>query len=781
MNFFNVTSRKFYNELRNGAAFGSNLTDFTNDIVGNVGETVQVIQVVTVFTEVLASDFGGISYTDQGTSGTFVLTGNWFNEGISVGSTVQLVWDNGTKTASETVVAVSGTQGTNLITTNVNILLQGWGASVSRTDLIVTVTSAPTNIKYKYALNQLSANSNNYLSPFDNNEQAYQLTTSGVYQTMARIGGIVSWDLGTVEAKYNGATANVFEFEIKHTFKIPYYLDTQLTNIQSLVPPNTLASTNSYKYGFGLFMSETNFQSNRILEDVGLTGSIGYYNENFNGGANNYSIESLTYTNTDSTGTLEGTDTTTVAFDLKNNVGNWVATQNVIFKHSKLPSDSEYANKVDTFDTIWITDSLLQIEGALAGASSIITNCTVNIDGGDPTLMNISFDISYSASEQLLIADTKNFILSLIVGDETLAPYLSDRVNLKIDSKEWSIDTDVTGLIQGTELSFVNSWDTTKLGEATNFTGWDGDFIGCAFTFQTKAQDSAEIKNISFKLISYNSTTGDWFEINNTNISVFNGFAATQLTNPLVTTYPYQLVNSDQQNAFNIQPGENFNRIIIDSVQPAPATVWQDWGGSLAFKVNWRDYVSASRPNVFYNAAQPANGLNELTSNYSNSNGYDIYGALDLVVGSSLGVDTTYRMLSDPSTILTFDDAGGTGFTAVVNYYDDNNDPTTNLYNNQNVRIEVEFTHALGVLGKLWGEIWIEAENGTQQEWRLSTHKDWTNNSNPLQPTDTLLSGNTTLIEIVSVNNLVTLICQTNNVNIIPNIVDKIRYRLGTF
>jgi hypothetical protein len=782
MNFFNVTSRKFYNELRNGAAFGSNLTDFTNDLVGNVGETAQVIQVITVFTETLASDFGGVTYTDQGGGvGLLNFTGNWFNEGFSVGTSIDLVWDNGNKTASETVNAISGTQGNNLLITNANITTAGWGTSATRTDLIVTVTSAPDKLKYKYALNQLNANVNNYLSPFDGNEQAYQLTVTGVYQTMSRIGGLVSWDLGTVEAKYNGATSNVFEFEIKHTFKIPYYLDTQISNIQSLVPPNTLTSTNSYKYGFGLFMSETNFQSNRITEDVGYSGAVGYLNENFNGGVNNYAVQNLTYTNNSGTNTLEGTETTIVEFNLKNNVGNWAASQEVIIKHSKLPNGNEYENQIDSFDTIWMVDSLLQLEGAVANASSIITNCLIVINGGDPTLLDVSFSISYSASEQLLITNNNNWLLYLIVGDQTLTPYTADRVSLKIDSQVWSINEDVPGLIQGTELSFVNSWDTTKLGEATNFTGWDGDFIGCAFTFQTKAQDSAEIKSITFRLISYNSSTGDWFEINNTNISVFNGFAATQLTNPLVTTYPYQLVNSDQQNAFNITPNENFNRIIIDSVQPAPATVWQDWSGSLAFKVNWRDYVSASRPNVFYNNLEPANGLNELTSNYSNVSGYDIYGAIDLVVGSSLGADTTYRLLSDPSTILTFNNAGGTGFTAVVNYYDDNNDPTTNLYNNQNVRIEVELTHTLGVLGKLWGEIWIEAENGVNQEWRLSTHKNWTNNSNPLQPTDTLVTGNTTLIEIVSVNNLVTLICQTNNVNIIPNIVDKIRYRLGTF
>ncbi len=781
MNYFNVTSRKFYNELRNGAAFGSNLTDYTNDLVGNVEETVQIIQIVTVRTEVLASDFGGITHTQNGIQSIFNFSGNWFTEGISQGATVQLTWDNGTKTASETVITVTGNTGNNLTLTNTNILAQGWGTTATRTDLVIVVTSAPNKLIYKYGLNQLNANVNNYLSPLDGNEQSYYATLTGSYQTLTRIGNIVSWDMGTVEAKFNSTTVDVHEFEIKHTFKIPYYLDGQIGNIEDLITPNSLLSTNSYKYGFGMFFSETNFDSNRILEDVGFNGSVGYYNENFNGLINNYAIEGLSYSNAHSTQTIEGTDTNTITFDIKNNAGNWAVSQKVIFKHSKLPNSTEYSNQLSTFDTIWMTDSLEQLEGAGAGASSIITNCTVNIDGGDPTLLNVSLDISYSASEQLLITSAKNWILSLIVGDETLTPYTSDRVMLKIDSQLWGLDTDVTGLIQGTDLRFYKSFDTitAPAGVDTNFIGWDGDFIGMYFAFQTKAQDLAEIKSITFRLISYNTSTNDWFEINNTNVSIFSGFAASQFTNPAVTTYPYQLVNVDQQNQFNIQPAENFNRIIVDSVQPAPATVWQDWTGSLAFKVNWRDYVSASRPNVFYDNTKPANNLNELTSNYSNINGYDVYAVLDLEVGSSLGADTTYRLLSDPSVILPFGDAGGTGFTAVVNYFDQNNDPTTNLYNNNDVRIEVELTHALGTLSKLWGEMWIEAENGVNQEWRLSTHKDWTNYNSPLQPTDTLLTGNTTLVEIVSAPNLVTLICQTNNVNIIPNIVDKIRFRLG--
>lgn len=782
MNYFNVIDTKFYNELRNGAAFGSNLTDFTNELVGNVDETVQVIRKITVRTEILATDFGTITHTQNGIQAIFNFSGNWFTEGISQGATVQLTWDNGTKVASETVITVTGNTGNNLTLTNTNILVLGFPDGAS-SDLEIIVTSAPNNIIYKYALNQLNANVNNYISPFDNNEQSYYATVTGSYQTFTRLTpNIQSWDLGTLEGKFNGTSLlDLHEFEFRHTFKIPYYVDGQISNVEDLIPPQNLTSTNTFKYGFGLFMAQTNFDANRVFEEAGFSGSVGYYNENFNGQANNYAIESLLYSNAHNTQTIEGTDTTTITFNIKKNSGSWAAGQKVIFKHSKLSSALEYQNKNTPFDTIWITDSLEQVEGAGAVSSSIITNCTVVIDGGDPTLLNVTLDTGYSASEQLLITSSKNWLMSLIVGDETLAVYASDRVMLKIDSQLWGLDTDVPGLVQNTNLEFINSWNTPKLNPTTNFTGWDGDFIGVDFAFQTKAQVGSRIRSAVFRLISYNTSNGIWTEINNTAISLSNGLLGSALTDPVITIYPYQLVNTNEQNSFNIQSGEDFNRIVLDSVQPVAGTVWQDWTGSLAFKVNWRDYVSASRPNVFYNASKPFNNLNELTSNYSNLNGYDVYGALDLTIGNSIGADTTYRLLSDPSVILPFGDNGGTGFSASVVYYDVNNDPTLNIYNNQNVRIEIELAHSSGLLAKLWGEIWIEAENGTQQEWRLSTHKDWTSPLNPLQPTDTLITGNTTLVEIVSVNNLVTLICQTNNANIIPNITDKVRVRLGTF
>ena len=784
MNDFQVLDTKFYNELRNGSAFGSNLTDYTNELVGNVGETVQLIRTVSVYTNVLASDFGSFNYVVGGTYGTFTFGGNWFLEGLSVGATVNISWDG--NTVSETIFSVTGSNGNVLNVTKTNLDLAGLVDS-DRSDFEIVVTSVPDRVNYKYGLNQLSANNNNYQSPFDSNEQSYYHNSlTGAFQTLNPItSNGISWDLGTVEMRFTPSGSYAHQFEIKHTFKIPYYLDGQLSNIDDVLAPSNLIGTNTFKYGYGLFLAETNNNYNRVLEDAGLSGSVGYYNENFNGFNNDYSIENLVISNSYSSQTLEGTDTNTVTFQVKNNAGNFVTGQQIIFKHSKLPTGSEYENKSDSFDDIWMVDSLETEVGFVGINSSIITGCSVTLNA-DNSLLDVGFTVTYSANQQLIIEDTKSWLMSLLIDDNTIAPDIANRVNLKIDSNLWSFDNDIQGLVQNNDIRFYTSNQNIvkpTSSEFTNFTGWDADFMGCYFSFETKAEEFATVKSCIFRLIAYKNDV-EQFELANTPINV----GAVITTSTGITTYPYQLVNVDYQNSYNITPNEDFNRIILNSEVPTYGNTWQLWNGQLSFEVKWREWIAnLSVDNIFYNSAQPNNNLNEKTSNYSGLNGYDIYGVIDLTIGvDTSGVlkgglaqpDTIYRIESDISSELDFDVSGSNPFTATTYIYDINNNLTDNIYNNQDVRIEIEFDHTLGVLPKLQGEIFIEKVGQVSNIWRLSTQKDWSNPLNPLSPSDTLASGNTTVVEIVSISNKVTLICNTNNLNLDPNIEYNVYGRL---
>lgn len=774
MNNFYIESQKFYNQFRNGQNFSLNLTEYTDNITGNVGEIQKVVTELTTSTEVYASDFGSVTYTELTSQGQFEFSGSWFNEGISVGATIQIEWDG--NTVEETVISSNGSLGNTLRTTKVNLgsLLDG-----ARTDFVFKVKSAPNFLYYKYCLSPLTSSTNNYTSPFDANEQAYYAYLSGLTTLNTLGGAIESWNLGAVTAEFISTTvingSYVHEYAFNHTFKIPYYIDGQLGNIDNLTPPNNLIGSNTYKYGFGVFMAENNSDVNRNFEYTGNSGSVGYFNENFNGFANNYEILNLEFSNGNQ---LEGTLSNTVTFQIKNNSIDFVTGDTIILTHSKLPSENEYSNKIDVFDDIWLFENIEIEIDAVATSGTIFDSAEVTLNA-DPTLLDVTIDIVYTTAQQLLIEEDKNYLLFATVGNPLLDPAIQDRVNLIIDQNNWDYDNDVYGLVQNNVIKFLNS--NNEIGNSsypTDFKGWDGDFVGCRFNFETKADENAFISNAVFRLMGYDGT--EYFEINSTQIPVPN-FQIVTVDSALV---PYQICNTDVQNGYNITSAESFNRITLESTVPATSGTWQEWTGSLAFKVDWRSWIqNLNVPNVFYDSAEPNNNQNQKTSNYSNTNGYDIYAVIDLTISKAFytsnvagtkitlaGVDpnpTVYRLKSESSLILDFDDDGALGslVTAETFYYDENNNLTENLFINENVRIEIEFTFT-SLPAKVEGEIIIEPENTTQQEWRLSTAKDWTNNESPLKPTDTLLIGNTTLVEQTVSGNVITLICQTNRDNL---------------
>ena len=766
MNEFNVVSSKFLNELRNGPLFTDNPTEFTDDLVANVGERIQLQRVISVETSVFAVDFGSFNYSIGATYGVFQFNGNWNTEGISVGATVNVIWDG--ITVSETIQSITGTNGNTLLLTRGNLDSAGLIAS-TRSDFEIRVTSAPDRIKYQYGLNPLSSNTNNYQSPLSVNTQAYYNNAlTGSFQTLSRVGVANSWNLGTVEIKFNGTTNNyVHEFEIKHTFKVPYFVDGELGNIQTSTPPTNLIGSNTLKYGYGLFLAQTNNNYNRILQDAGLNGSVGYYGENFNGFDNDYEVQNLLITNTQGSLTLEGTTANTVTFQIKNNISNFVTGQEVVVKHTKLPTATQYQISIFPFSTIWMTEDLNTTVGAASTAGSIITALTVGLNA-DNSLLDVSYVITYNSAQQGLILDTDNWLMSVLIDNNTLDANVSNRVNLKVGAENWSFNDDVFGLIQNNDLRFFNSCQTIvypRSSELTDCSGWDGDFTGMHFKFQTKASEGAYIDSAIFRLLAFKNDI-EQFEITSTTIPI----SKIVFTNPALTTYKYQLSNASVNNSFNIPLTDDFNKIVLNSIVPNSGDLWQDWRGSLAFEKKWRDWIPNSNvDNVFYDATKPNNNKNIKTSNYSNLNGFDIYAVIDLNVHSGdEGLQTPYRLKSDTSTVLDFDVNGGNGVTGVTSFYDNAGALTDNIYSNQNVTIKVVFTHSSGVLNKACGDIFIEKVGQVSKPWRLSTHKNWANPLNPLAPTNTLGTGNTAIVEVISISNEVTFICETNNLNLDP-------------
>lgn len=771
-----ITDTKWYNEYRNGADFDQNLGQFSDEINGTVDELVQVIMEFEITTEIFAIDFGTITYTDLTTQAKFTFNSNWFTEGISEGAIID-IFKAGLLIATETVLRSNGPGGGTMLTTQVSAGLIAL-ASGSFSDLDFKISSVSDRLMFKYGLNPLAATETNYTSPFDSHEQAYSGVIGEALTPIERMGNFASWDLGTLEVRKAG-TVNTYthKYQLVHTFRTPFFTEIEISNIQSNppLPPGDLISTNSLKYGFGIFLAETNNKYNKNFQNVGEAGVVKYYDLAVNDLPNNYSIQNLAFSNPVGTDTIETTETTNITFQIKKTSGNWVAGQKVILIHSKLPITSESENKLNSFDDVWLHETLTQLEGAASANGTIITDFDVDINGGDATLLDLSHAIAYSSAQQDLTSGTGDFILSIIVGDQTLGVYAIDKVNLKIESQDWSQVEDVSGLVVGNDTRFVTSGQAMVYNAVgpTNFSGWDGDLVGMNFKFQTKAQDGAKLIDFKFKVLAYNAVTGHFFDLFTIPVSL----GKIPFTDAALTTYEYQIVKLDHQLNYNLPADDDFNRVKLTTVPPVSGTPLQDWEGSIGFPVTWRDWIeNLGVPSVFIDTSKPNNNQNINVANYSGLEGYEIHAALDLTMASDLGPNTLYKILSTASTILQFNNDGPPGFGFDIRLRDVNGDITNNLYINQEVTIEAEATHSLGIpLGATaYAELIIEADGTTLQEWRLSSVNDWTNAQNKLVP-----SGANNLVETTDIIDSYTSECKTNPFKLILNSDYNIYLKLG--
>ena len=85
-----VTSQKYFNKYNNGETFASDLTDFTNNLVGSVMETVFVDLELEVYsyaentetTPFINEDLGGNKWKIKKSNGSFI------TDGFSIGDSV---------------------------------------------------------------------------------------------------------------------------------------------------------------------------------------------------------------------------------------------------------------------------------------------------------------------------------------------------------------------------------------------------------------------------------------------------------------------------------------------------------------------------------------------------------------------------------------------------------------------------------------------------------------------------------------------------------------------
>jgi hypothetical protein len=780
---FSVIENKFYNQIKNGIAFSNNLGQYTTSIKSNSGDVIKLVQTIELAVSVNLDETELVTIStlpfDATNAEIKADSIDWFAEGIYPTASIRV--ERGSLFYNITVLNITGVGNTKLVISDADmtamIAALGLTDLGEYTDLIFKLISVPTHCVFKYKLNPLTLGVPNYDSPLDDNEQSYYakaIPTSPTFETMAFLGGENGSSMSEVEIAYLTTYENYrHRFQINHIFKNPYYVSGELTNIQEAIKPALLSGSNTLKYD-NYFEMGTSAYHNSIFNNYGLTGDCGYFEENYNGNINNYTIENVVITNASATGKLESTETNTLTFDVVT-TGTWNAGVGGVLSHSKLPTLAEYQNKTEAFDSIWLFDNIFNTESGAAASSGIYTNFEFSITASDT--ISVSVDIDFSASQQLKISDTSYYALWFGVANEDLTdPDLIDRVNLIIDVNTYTRNTDVSNLVINYNPKFREEFRGLSGVSYTNFNGGDGDLWSMEFPFQLDTTKEAQIVKAKFKIIAESSS--DSFQVGNS-IDFPIGL-------PLLSTdgtYIYQIINIDSNNLLNIPEDAPLKTLeaTIDIPAVLPSTT-QDAVFKTGFQVPWRDWIeNLNVPVSLYDATKPQNNRNNKTSNYSALSTYSIYGVLELSISNNVEpVNTIYELYSDPSTVIDFDSVGWVGFSGDVKLYDEDGIEVSQLEDGRDLIIKIECTHGSGLLStqSLAAFVWIEINGATASPSYLSSSFDYTSDENRLQPSDELGSGNTQYVEILSETNKVTLICKTNSDNLVAGLDYYIRGRL---
>lgn len=752
MNVINPLDRKFLCQHRNGEDFTTNpTTDFVPYFQADLPEKLKFVAEVEVYTITEASSTEQIQAETVGAqvklSHPFE---DWSTGGYVVGNSIRV--EVGTNFVTATVDNIVGldmyiTPGAAFFTT------LGTTDGDARPDYVVKVTTIPTALIFKYGIVQNGAAAN-FLSPLTSEDQVYSANGIGATFTTLNYNASIQSNLGTVQAKYDSSSGTgnyIHKFTIEHTFQTPHFIAAWLTNYQNSTIPSTFQGTNSYRYlvEYNFLTNINNPNDGKIFLDDFQQGSLGFLNQNFNTGSADYTLDSIVYD--DGLLTIPDIDvdiTTNVTIRIKRNSTNFEDGERAYIYHSKLPQQNEYANEDNSFTDNFVFDSISNTDGAAAVAGGIFSNVTVAKDGGDPTILIVSFSVTYNATQkQDFLADGNNYFLGVGVEDNTIVPASnSDRVVVIADVNTYTKSADVPGLITSNQIDFYQSGDDVALATPTsNVDGWNNNIYRIIGQFLLKKDSGITTKIKSFELqqVARKGLSNEFFVISSYVFQLPGGNFDIQQSGGS----SYQPFNLDTERELGSLPsGDPLRRVFFESNIPVALHQDQQIDWQLGWEISWRELeqnigIQPVAPE-FYDAAEPFNNFNDRTSNYSGVNSYEIYffAIVDVEYSGPLlkapKTVTRYAMASDLCTIRDFDEvatAGYVGSTRILNE-DDLEVNEIDLSQYHTVEVTIELPGGFPGEGTYAFEIVLENSAQTGLDYRLHSAKDWSGPDNALEP-----------------------------------------------
>lgn len=553
--------------------------------------------------------------------------------------------------------------------------------------------------------------------------------------------GIKSYQYGTVKIK--GLTANNIAasggyykrsaFTITHTTVVtPLFLAAQYQDLLNSKAPDYFLDGESLSYIQKIELSTylNNPRAFKVLNLPHQPGNIGWFNENFNGGATNYYIDSVVIEDgaTEIDSLRFGKDIT-VTLTIKNTVNDPFVNNSskFIFGFTYLPEDeSFYQNTGDTFANNFLFDSKLNTVGSAAangtnyGTTMQVVKTVQGTYTNAETIEVVAVINVGSAAEAIIKQGTyRRYMMWVIVENHALSAENSDKVNLLAQVSEFDEELTTTDLITATTSFIRHPFDETDtlrhdVDGAAFFPVDDiATKVDFSIDFTGKTDQGIKIKKITNEVILRHATEDDIIlDLVSCDVQGYG----------MIDGY-IQNIDYSMDRPFKIPDGEIRKVITIARDEANDDGYTKAWTMIFPFMNRWEYWKSldiTSVPSGIFDSTKPLNGLNHLWNRLANVSGWTINQVTTFLIEQN-GVEFTQEF---ETSFLSSDFEAGTAWSAGTIKTYDITDGVTELVSGgtkyvrayEDNLIKVVFTKLSGLeppLDKVAMVIWIETyENG---------------------------------------------------------------------
>jgi hypothetical protein len=656
-------------------------------------------------------------------------------------------------------------------------------------DANIIAVRRPQGIRFTYGHVENSQVQNNDLSSFIDGSlteflaEDTDLMTPNQSIQMIPIGQQSGMSVAFCNLKYIEKQSYVFQYEIEISFMISSFFDDVTTFQNGVSPPQTFDANsltdNFHVVGFPIY-NNPNIKIQSDLSDTAKLGNTGWFDENFNGLINPFTVSSVVYDNGSTVvQSLDYANTirvTAVIDGVQNLTGqtqcafgfSWIPIEDGEYKNNNFPfyknlkmntgGNADSWSDVFTVQLTPTPDPTLRTGYGVDNALMNVQNVLFERTGTNQITFSCDF---IPSSEFTTFFDSKditerNYILWVSVADQSEITNKSDRVSLLLDFNQLDTFIEPIGEYDGMTIEFLDhTQDEDSVSvPCGNDNRIEDDLLARIF-FQIDTATSPTIPvvtAVSYGIIAERQSDGFAYSLDNYQIDV------TQFPSP-------SQFNFSSSRGFKLGAGNNKNFIKLEYWSPLDVGTLQGVRGLYGFKIRWEDWIKRLNipdtvKNDIFDNTQKQNGLNNDWYHYLTTAGYNLY----FVVYTDAILNGQTVRYENKKQLIFVDYDANSDITTELRYYRelDNTllnggvDPVTGgdlgvILNNELVRLEIDYTRTTGTwttLSTVYGLNCIEVDEGIgQMEFRQLSSIWLPEVDNPLIP----LTGDTLLnVQIIS-------------------------------